>query len=318
MSRVCCLQLGERASACQQQQQPLTEPPLLPLHLPPSLPPLCSCPPFYDSTRDRAKVEARIRNAVPAFPRSMSEDARSFITAALTKDASQRPSILQLLHHPWINTYRARRSMRQINLSPAASPTLAAHQAPALSTDSSGLAAGASAISSAATSASPLLAKQAAAAAAAPAASCGFSAANSPGCQASPKASAVLGAGAAGSSSSSRLATSPRHKMLKFADEACCDTPVAAPSLSSPKGLSTPTQKPKRSAHHRQASRDDGCESEVLPMLSAKSSPLMVADMREVQLCAAAYGAGSSSGSVQAGHKQRKPWLGLKIFAADK
>ena len=87
------------------------------------------CPPFYDSSRDR--VEQRIRSQAPAFPRSMSEHARSFITSALTKDASKRPSVLQLLNHPWINTYRARRSMRSINVSsstaaaPAAKPASA-------------------------------------------------------------------------------------------------------------------------------------------------------------------------------------------------
>lgn len=51
----------------------------------------------------------------------MSEHARSFITSALTKDASKRPSVLQLLNHPWINTYRARRSMRSININAALS-----------------------------------------------------------------------------------------------------------------------------------------------------------------------------------------------------
>ena len=75
---------------------------------------LVGCPPFYDNSRDR--VEARIRNGSPQFPRTMSEDARSFITAALTKDPKVRPTILQLLHHPWINTYRARRSMRQLSV----------------------------------------------------------------------------------------------------------------------------------------------------------------------------------------------------------
>jgi serine/threonine protein kinase len=50
----------------------------------------------------------------------MSDNARSFITAALTKDPAKRPSVLQLLHHPWINTYRARRSMRQIPVNTAA------------------------------------------------------------------------------------------------------------------------------------------------------------------------------------------------------
>src|SRR5512139_906997 len=90
------------------------------------------CPPFYDTSRDR--VEQRIRSQTPAFPRSMSEHARSFITLALTKDASKRPSVLQLLNHPWINTYRARRSMRSININAASSaPSVKPLDAPAAS-----------------------------------------------------------------------------------------------------------------------------------------------------------------------------------------
>jgi hypothetical protein len=138
-----------------------------------------------------------------------------------------------------------------------------------------------------------------------------------------------------GSSGSPRKALpgSPR-KVLKFVDDesasACASSSAA---LSSPKGLSTPpAPKPKRNLHHRQSSRDD-YDTETVPMLSAKSSPLMVANMREVQLGpaytpAAAAGVvnaavapslaahGSSSSmcssshlSAQTGSKQKKNWL---------
>ena len=77
---------------------------------------LVGCPPFYDQSRE--KVEARIRTANPVFPKSMSEDARSFVSAALTKDPKARPTVQQLLQHPFINVLRSRRSMRQLAVQP--------------------------------------------------------------------------------------------------------------------------------------------------------------------------------------------------------
>jgi hypothetical protein len=73
---------------------------------------LVGCPPFYEQSRD--KIEARIRGASPNFPRTMSDDARAFIAGALSKDPAGRPTVLQLLQHPWVNTFRVRRSMRQL------------------------------------------------------------------------------------------------------------------------------------------------------------------------------------------------------------
>jgi serine/threonine protein kinase len=73
---------------------------------------LVGCPPFYDRSRDA--VEARIRTQAPQFPSSLSEDARAFVRAALSKDPAVRPTILQLLNHPWVSAHRARRSMRSM------------------------------------------------------------------------------------------------------------------------------------------------------------------------------------------------------------
>jgi tRNA A-37 threonylcarbamoyl transferase component Bud32 len=93
---------------------------------------LVGCPPFYDRSRDA--VEARIRTQAPQFPSSLSDDARSFVRSALSKDPTVRPTILQLLNHPWVSAHRARRSMRAIAGVPspcvaASSPTAADAQA---------------------------------------------------------------------------------------------------------------------------------------------------------------------------------------------
>lgn len=43
---------------------------------------------------------------------------------ALRKNPEERPTVLEMVHHPWVELYRMRRSMRQINLV-AAAPTAA-------------------------------------------------------------------------------------------------------------------------------------------------------------------------------------------------
>jgi hypothetical protein len=43
---------------------------------------------------------------------------------ALRKNPEERPSVLEMVHHPWVELYRARRSMRQLNIM-AAAPTSA-------------------------------------------------------------------------------------------------------------------------------------------------------------------------------------------------
>ena len=73
---------------------------------------LVGCPPFYDQSR--TNTEARIKSGVPAFPAYLSEAAREFITLALRKNPAERPSVLDLVHHTWVELYRARRSMRQL------------------------------------------------------------------------------------------------------------------------------------------------------------------------------------------------------------
>jgi hypothetical protein len=72
---------------------------------------LTGCPPFYDQSR--TNTEARIKaGAPPAFPATLSEGARGFIVDALCKEPAQRPSMLDMLHHTWVEAFRARRSMR--------------------------------------------------------------------------------------------------------------------------------------------------------------------------------------------------------------
>ena len=43
-----------------------------------------------------------IKTQKPRLPTSLSDGARAFISAALEKDPDQRPTIMQLLQHPWI------------------------------------------------------------------------------------------------------------------------------------------------------------------------------------------------------------------------
>jgi hypothetical protein len=79
---------------------------------------LTGCPPFYDQSR--TNTEARIKSSVPAFPPTLSEAARNFVCDALCKDPKQRPTCLDMVHHPWIELFRARRSMRVLTVAPMA------------------------------------------------------------------------------------------------------------------------------------------------------------------------------------------------------
>lgn len=81
---------------------------------------LVGFPPFFDQSR--TNTEERINKSLPQFPANLSEEAKHFITKALSKSPLERPTILEMLHHPWIEQYRTRRSMRQIG-QPAVSPT---------------------------------------------------------------------------------------------------------------------------------------------------------------------------------------------------
>ncbi|KAG2485849.1 hypothetical protein HYH03_015432 [Edaphochlamys debaryana] len=84
---------------------------------------LVGFPPFFDQSR--TSTEDRIVHSMPAFPAGMSEEAKAFVTSALSKHAAERPTILEMLHHPWIARYSTRRSMRTM-ASPLPSPAAAA------------------------------------------------------------------------------------------------------------------------------------------------------------------------------------------------
>lgn len=71
---------------------------------------LLGFPPF--NHKQRALIEDKIRDEVPRFPRGMSDNARDFILTALNKDPMQRPTIRELLVHPWIRAHRRNGSMR--------------------------------------------------------------------------------------------------------------------------------------------------------------------------------------------------------------
>lgn len=73
---------------------------------------LLGFPPF--NHKQRALIEDKIRDEVPRFPRGMSDNAREFILAALNKDPMQRPTIRELLVHPWIRVHRRNGSMRML------------------------------------------------------------------------------------------------------------------------------------------------------------------------------------------------------------
>lgn len=64
---------------------------------------LVGFPPFND--KQRSAIEDKIRTSAPRFPTSMSDVAKNFILKALQKDALERPTIMELLAHPWIRTY---------------------------------------------------------------------------------------------------------------------------------------------------------------------------------------------------------------------
>jgi len=52
----------------------------------------------------------RIIHSTAEFPEKTSELAKAFITAALKKHPGDRPTIMEMLHHPWIHAYKRRTS----------------------------------------------------------------------------------------------------------------------------------------------------------------------------------------------------------------
>ncbi|GLI58679.1 hypothetical protein VaNZ11_000422 [Volvox africanus] len=92
---------------------------------------LVGFPPFFDQSR--TSTEDRIVHSMPAFPAGMSDEARAFISSALSKHANERPTVLEMLHHPWIARFSARRSMRSMasSGSPLPSPSTTTPRRPA-------------------------------------------------------------------------------------------------------------------------------------------------------------------------------------------
>jgi serine/threonine protein kinase len=54
------------------------------------------------SASSAAKILDAIRNRVLEYPSDLSEGARSFLSAALTRDPTRRATAKQLMQHPWI------------------------------------------------------------------------------------------------------------------------------------------------------------------------------------------------------------------------
>eukprot|EP00955_Chlamydomonas_euryale_P001316 15404-Chlamydomonas_euryale.AAC.1 len=71
---------------------------------------LVGVPPFYDP--QHKSTETRIKASAPTIPAGLSEQSRDFILGALNKAPSRRLQIHQMLHHGWIEGFRAARSAR--------------------------------------------------------------------------------------------------------------------------------------------------------------------------------------------------------------
>jgi len=66
-------------------------------------------PPFAgDSQLDSVD---RIMHSTPEFPEKMTELAKAFICQALKKHPGDRPTVIEMLHHPWIRSYQRRASV---------------------------------------------------------------------------------------------------------------------------------------------------------------------------------------------------------------
>ena len=66
-------------------------------------------PPFAGDTQTDS-VNNIMHQATPEFPEKMSELAKLFITQALKKHPGDRPTVMEMLHHPWIRSYQRRAS----------------------------------------------------------------------------------------------------------------------------------------------------------------------------------------------------------------
>lgn len=66
---------------------------------------LTGCPPFYGKTKP--DIQQAIQTKIPGFGRveaKLSQKAKDFCLLALAKDPNERPSIAELLEHPFITS----------------------------------------------------------------------------------------------------------------------------------------------------------------------------------------------------------------------
>lgn len=69
------------------------------------------------SASSAAKILDAIRNRVLEYPSDLSEGARSFLAAALTRDPTRRATAKQLMQHPWIAACTAAAASNPMSLS---------------------------------------------------------------------------------------------------------------------------------------------------------------------------------------------------------
>ncbi len=50
-------------------------------------------------------------HSVPEFPEKISEFAKDFICQCLRKHPGDRPTVMELLHHPWVRTFQVRHAL---------------------------------------------------------------------------------------------------------------------------------------------------------------------------------------------------------------
>lgn len=86
-------------------------------------------PPFAGDTQ-LDSVNNIMHQATPEFPEKMSELAKLFITQALKKHPGDRPTVMEMLHHPWIRSYQRRASTLHMPVSAARRGSAAAYAVP--------------------------------------------------------------------------------------------------------------------------------------------------------------------------------------------
>lgn len=83
---------------------------------------LVGCPPFEQEAR--SDTYDSIMYKEPRLPSSISSQGKNFILAALNKNAEQRPSVLDLIRHPWIQQYARPRHLLQVEPSSSRTSTM--------------------------------------------------------------------------------------------------------------------------------------------------------------------------------------------------